>query len=117
MYSAWARSRSRPMRETGAIGGSAPDTLALMWMRLFISGLLVAVCLCGFSQDRKKKPPDIEVVESKAHRTEDRVKLDGRVKVTAEKPLRGLIIIFDFISPEHAVISSEKTTVEEDAMP
>jgi hypothetical protein len=85
-------------------------------MRVILCGLLVAFCLSSGAQDKKKKPPDVQVLETKGRREEGKFNLDGRVRVTAEKPLRGLVLIFDFISPEHAVISSQKTTVDEDTM-
>jgi hypothetical protein len=85
-------------------------------MRVMICALLAAFCLCSGAQDKKKKPPDVQVVETKCRREEGKFNLDGRVRVTAEKPLRGLVVVFDFISPEHAVISSEKTAVDEGTM-
>ena len=85
-------------------------------MRVILCGLLVAISVCTHAQDKKKKPPDVQVVETKGRRDEGRVMLDGKVRVTAEKPLKGLVVVFDFISPEHAVISSEKTMVDEDLM-
>jgi hypothetical protein len=83
-------------------------------MRLISVGLLAILCLCSSAQDKKKtKPPDVTVIETKARRDEGLVKLDGSVRVTADKPLRGLVVVFDFMSPEHAVISSEKTMLDD----
>jgi hypothetical protein len=78
--------------------------------------LVAALCLCSHAQDKKKKQPDVQVLESSGRREEGKIKLDGRVRVTAEKPLRGLVVVFDFLSPERAVISSEKTIIDEEPM-
>jgi hypothetical protein len=78
--------------------------------------IVAALCLCSHAQDKKKKPPDVQVIETSARRDEGKIKLDGRVRVTAEKPLRGLVVVFDFVSPERAVISTEKTVIDEETM-
>ncbi|HEY1339253.1 MAG TPA: hypothetical protein VGF59_17190 [Bryobacteraceae bacterium] len=83
-------------------------------MKVWFAGLLAVVCLASPAQNKKKtKPPEVTVVETKAHRDESLVKLDGRVRVTAEKPLHGLVVVFDFISPEDAVITSQKNTIDD----
>jgi hypothetical protein len=65
---------------------------------------------------KQKKPPDVNIVETKAVREQTKITVDGRVKVTAEKTLRGLIIVFDFRSPEKEVVTSQKTTIQEENM-
>ena len=59
------------------------------------------------------KPPDIEILESKARREEGRVTLDGRVRNTGSKAIRGLVVIFHFTAPDKAVITNQKTEIEE----
>jgi len=56
------------------------------------------------------------VVETKAHRVDDKITLDGRVRFTGEKPAHGLVIVFDFLSAEHEVVTSQKTQVAEDVV-
>jgi hypothetical protein len=78
--------------------------------------IAAALCLCAFAaqtQGSKKKPPDIEVLEARARRDNGRITVDGRVRATAAKPLRDLVLVFDFLSAEGGVVSSEKTQVEE----
>jgi hypothetical protein len=48
--------------------------------------------------DDKKKPADIQVVEINAVRDSDQVSLDGRVRVTSPKPVKRLIIQFDYLA-------------------
>jgi hypothetical protein len=56
------------------------------------------------------------VVETKARREEGKITVDGKVKVTGEKPLHGLVVVFDFRSPEKEVVTTQKTTVDEDTL-
>ena len=63
-----------------------------------------------------QKKSDVRVVESKAVRDGPNITMDGKVRVTGEKTLRGLLIVFDFRSPEKAVITSQNTVVDEGSM-
>ena len=51
------------------------------------------------------------MLETKARRVDDKITLDGRVRFTSERPARGLVVVFDFLSPEHAVVTSQQTQV------
>ncbi len=75
-------------------------------MRSFLLAAVI-LSLCAFA----KKPADVEVLETKARRVEGRITLDGRVRFTGERPTRGLVIIFDFLSPEREVVTSQQTQV------
>ena len=83
-----------------------------------IAFLLVAVVVAvvALAQQKSKKPADVRVVETTARREESRITLDGKVRVTGEKPLRGLVIVFDFRSPEREVVTAQKTTVDQDTL-
>jgi hypothetical protein len=72
----------------------------------------VILSLCAAA----KKPADVEVVETRAHRVDGKITLDGRVRFTGAKPSRGLVIVFDFLSPERAVVTTQKTQVAEDVV-
>ena len=80
-------------------------------MRLFLlAAVILSLCPSAPGQS-KKKPGDVEVLETKARRVDDKITLDGRVRFTSEKPTRGLVIIFDFLSPEREVVTSQQTQV------
>ncbi|HTS61627.1 MAG TPA: hypothetical protein VMH28_06360 [Candidatus Acidoferrales bacterium] len=80
-----------------------------------LPAVLLALSLVGSgSAQKQKKPPDVQVVETRAVRGTSRISVDGKTKVTAEKPLKGLVIVFDFRSPEKEVVTSQKTVVHED---
>jgi hypothetical protein len=76
--------------------------------------LLAAVVLSLYAS--AKKPAEVEVVETRAHRVDDRITLDGRVRFTGEKPSHGLVMVFDFLSAERAVVTTQKTQVADDVV-
>ena len=63
---------------------------------------------------RGKKPADVQILETKAVRDGAKIKVDGKVRVTGEKPLHGLVIVFDFRSPEKEVVTSQKAVIDEE---
>ena len=84
-------------------------------MRPFLLAAVV-LSLCASAPGQRKKPADVEVVETRAHRVDDRITLDGRVRFTSPRPARGLLIVFDFLSAEHAVVTTQKTQVADDVV-
>jgi hypothetical protein len=75
----------------------------------------LAVLLSGIpgAAQKKGKPPEIVVLEAKARRAEGRIQIDARVRAAAEKPLRGLIVYFDLLSPENGVLTTVNEMLEE----
>jgi hypothetical protein len=90
-----------------------PDKLAPMKS---VAILLAACSLLAFTPQKSKKPADIELEETRAVRDNGKITVDGKVKVTSEKALRGLVIVFDFRSPEKEVVTSQKTVINESAV-
>jgi hypothetical protein len=82
----------------------------------FLAIALVLVSLAASAPQKPKKAPDVQVVETKARREEAKITIDGKVKITGEKPLRGLVVVFDFRSPEKEVVTTQKVTVDEDTL-
>jgi len=80
--------------------------------------LAVGLCLCasGAEPQRAKAKGDIHVSEAKGHRSEDRVSVDGRVLTTSEKPTKGLILAFDFLSDEGEVLTTQKVQISDDTV-
>jgi|SRR5579863_2516291 len=79
---------------------------------LYFAVALFAVAAAVFAA----KPPDVQVVEAKCHRTEDKVTLDGKVKITGEKPLKGLVLEFVFLSDSAQVLTTQKTEVSDETI-
>ena len=63
-----------------------------------------------------QKKPDVRILETKAVREASKISVDGKVKVSDDKTLRGLVIIFDFRSAEKEVVTSQKAVIDEDTM-
>jgi hypothetical protein len=84
-------------------------------MRFLTIAFALAAAL-ALAQQKPKKPADVRVLETKARREETRITMDGKVRVTGERPLRGLVIVFDFRSPERAVVTTQNTTVDENLL-
>jgi hypothetical protein len=78
--------------------------------------LLAVACLCVQAADNKKKPADIQVVEINAVRASDQVSLDGRVRVTSLKPVKRLIIQFDYLADGKKIVSSKRMNADEDEL-
>lgn len=77
----------------------------------FASILLLALAFMPASA-QKKKPADVEVLETKAVRESSGViTVDGKVRVSGEKPLHGVIVYFDFRSPEKEVVTTQKAEI------
>lgn len=73
---------------------------------------VLSLSVLGAGQ-KQKKPADVTVVEAKAQRADGKILVDGRVRVTAQKQMHGLVIVFDLLSAENGVMASEKAVVEE----
>lgn len=79
---------------------------------------LFATLILSLSAPAKKPPkqPDIQVIEIAARRAEGNITLDGRVRNTGLKPIQGLTLIFDFLAPGKLVITTQKTTIEDEIL-
>jgi hypothetical protein len=85
-------------------------------MRLSTIAVLCLAVFAATAQQKSKKPADVQILETKAVRDGDKIKVDGKVRVSGEKSLRGLVIIFDFRSPEKEVVTSQKAVIDEDTL-
>ena len=72
--------------------------------------------LAPFAAMAQKKPADVQILETKAVREAAKISVDGKVKVTGEKSLKGLVIVFDFRSAEKEVVTSQKAIIDEDTL-
>jgi hypothetical protein len=85
-------------------------------MRVSTVALLCVALVGAIGQQKTGKPSDVRVLETKAVREGDKISVDGKVRVTGEKALRGLVIIFDFRSPEKEVVTSQRAIIDEDTL-
>ena len=82
---------------------------------LTILSLFLAL-FAAAAQQKGKKPADVQILETKAVRDGAKIKVDGKVRGTGEKSLHGLVIVFDFRSPEKEVVTSQKAVIDEETM-
>lgn len=75
--------------------------------------LSVALLFLGLFAAVAQKKPDVQILETKAVREGGKISVDGKVKVSDEKTLRGLVIIFDFRSAEKEVVTSQRAIIDE----
>ncbi len=72
---------------------------------------------CAGPQKRKSlRPPEVEVVEISVRRVERLLEIDGRVRNSGERPLRGLILLFDLLASGREVLTTQKGAVEEEVL-
>ncbi len=84
----------------------------MKWLLL----LLAAASLCVQAADNKKKPPDIQIVEINAVRDSDQVSLDGRIRVTSLKPMKKLVISFEFLADGKKIVSTKQMRADEERL-
>ena len=79
---------------------------------LFLAAALLVV---GASAQKARKT-DVEVLEAKCRRGENTLALDGKVRVTAERGLKSLTLVFDFIADSGDVLTTQTTEVSDEAL-
>jgi hypothetical protein len=83
-------------------------------MRGLIIVVLTTLCVTG--AEKKRKPPDVEVLEATGRRSEGSVAIEGRVRNTGEKPIKGMILLFDFMASGRAVITTQKIALDDEIL-
>jgi|SRR5947199_1956833 len=83
-------------------------------MRPLFAGLLAFALFSAGAPQKARRPPEVAVLETRARRANGEIHIDIRVRTGAERPLRGLIVYFDLISPENGVVTSQKAVLDED---
>ena len=78
---------------------------------------VVVFSLCTVGAYQKAKTGDIDVIEVVAHRGDDMIEIDGRVRNTSDKAIRGLVLSFDFTAPDGSVMTTQTAPVDEENLP
>jgi len=85
--------------------------------RAFLLLVALASLLCLLAQKRKSpKPPEVQVVEVMARRSEGVVTIDGRVRNCGLKPIRGLTLLFSMKAPGGQTVTTKKGAIEEELL-
>jgi len=77
-----------------------------------LAAALLSVALLSAAVPQKGRKPEVEVLETRARRSNGEIFIDVRVR-TVDKTLRGLIVYFDLLSPENGVVTSKKAVLDE----
>src|SRR5215467_8716737 len=82
--------------------------------RAVILTAILVLTLAG--ADKKKKPPDVTVVECNGRRASGKITFDGRVRNTGEKTINGLILLFDFLSSDKVILTTLKGPTDDEVL-
>lgn len=74
------------------------------------------LCLCASGADKKKKPPDVQILDVKVRREVDRVTVDVLVRAIGEKPIHDLVLAFDFMASGKSVMATKQAGVDEETL-
>src|ERR1043165_5393384 len=78
--------------------------------------LTIGLVLALAGAEKKKKPPDVTIVETSGRRGDGKITFDGKVRVSGEKTIRGLVLLIDFLSSDKVVLTTQKGPVEDDVL-
>jgi hypothetical protein len=71
----------------------------------------------GLQAQKQEKPPEAEVLELSVKREETNVVIDGKIKNVSAKPIRGVVLLFDFLASDgKQVLTRKRGGIEEDPL-
>src|SRR5262249_16968033 len=82
--------------------------------RAAILTAILVLALAG--ADKKKKPPDVTIVECSGRSASGRITFGGRVRNTGEKTINGLVLLFDFLSSDKVILTTLKGPTEDEVL-
>jgi hypothetical protein len=82
-----------------------------MWRNVGIAVILTLALI--WSEEARAKNRDVEIVSIEATRPAGTVGFTGTVKVHREKPIRGLLLIFEFFDVDRKLLTQQKLLIEE----
>jgi hypothetical protein len=85
-------------------------------MRVSTIALLCLALFAATAQQHPGKSANVQILETKAVREGANISVDGKVRVIGDKTLHGLMIVFDFRSPEKQVVTSQSAVIDEDTL-
>ncbi len=89
-------------------------------MKFVVAGLILCIlpvfAAAAQKSKSKKGAAEVQVVSLKVQRDGGMVALEGKMKNVSDKPLRGLVIFFEFLQFDGRMISRMTTHVSEDVM-
>ena len=81
-------------------------------VRVWCVAVVFSLCTVGAYQ--KPKTGEIDILEVTARRSGNMIEIDGRVRNTSEKTIRGLTLSFDFTDPDGSVMTTQTAPVDQE---
>jgi hypothetical protein len=81
-------------------------------VRVWCAAVVFSFCIVGAYQ--KPKTGEVDIVEVVARRGNHMIEIDGRVRNTSDKAIRGLALSFDFTAPDGSVMTTQQAPVDEE---
>jgi hypothetical protein len=81
-------------------------------VRVWCAAVVLSLCLAGAYQ--KPKTGEIDIVEVTAHRGAEMIEIDGRVRNTSDKTIRGLTLSFDFTASDGSIMTTQTAPVDQE---
>src|SRR5262249_17434446 len=78
--------------------------------------LVLSLALTSTAADKKKKPPEVQILQASAHRGESKVSLEGRLRNSSEKRIKTLMLLFDFMAPGRQGVTAQKAPIDEELL-
>lgn len=81
--------------------------------------LLIASLLTATDKPRKprgKQPAMIEVLELSVRRQEGQLNIEGKVRNSGGKPVRQLVLLFNFLAPGKEIIARGRGALEDEVL-
>ncbi len=89
--------------------------MKIAWMLLWV--LLASLLPAAGQQGKSRRSgPEVTLLELQSHRESGRIMIDGRVKVTSDRPIKGVVLLFDLMASGNQVISTQKIVVAEETV-
>jgi len=73
---------------------------------------LASLFLCLGQEKRKQKPAQLEMIEFKAIRDQNKILIDGKVRNTGDLAAKDVILFFQFVSPDKKVVATRQADLE-----
>jgi hypothetical protein len=84
-----------------------------MTRRVFLAAAAAGPLVRAQKKNAQNKGPEVEVLEISAHVESGRVAIDGRLKNTAERPIRKLNVIFEVLDSDGKVLTRQQGPIDE----
>lgn len=87
--------------------------LGLLVAFIFL-GATASLCLAQGKKGKKPKLPDVEIVSVKFLRDGENIEIEGSVRNSGEKTVTGLVLFFNFFSPNKESLTIQNAKVDAD---